>query len=72
MKVQGKRHSPLVVSKDSKGKGKGETVSERRTDGKGKAEKGVFFFIPPKNTGPIFFITSPIKGKPFFRQFIIT
>ena len=27
VKVQGKRHSLLVVSKDSKGEGEGETVS---------------------------------------------
>ena len=25
-----------------------------------------FFHNPPKNPGPIFFITSPKKGKPFF------
>ena len=54
VKVQGKRHSPLVVSKDSKGEGEGETVSGRRTDDKGKVEKSVFFFIPPKYPGPIF------------------
>ena len=35
------RHSSSVVSKDSKGEGEGETVSGRRTEGKGKVEKGV-------------------------------
>ena len=34
VEAQGKCHSPLVVSKDSKGEGKGETVSGRRTEGK--------------------------------------
>ena len=73
VKVQGKRHSSWVVSKDSKGEGEGEMVSGRRTEGKGKVEKGVFPFIPPKNPGPIFFLLHPQrKGKPFFRQFIIT
>ena len=68
VKVQGKRHSPLVVSKDSKGEGERETVSGRRTE-----RKGAFFFIPPKNRGPIFLkLHPPKKGKPFFRQFIIT
>ena len=47
MKVQGKRHSPLVVSKDSKGEEERETVSGRRTEGKGKVGKGVLFFYSP-------------------------
>ena len=65
VKIQGKKHSPLVVSKDSKGEGEGETVSGRRTEGKGKVEKGAFFFIPPKNPGPIFFNYIPKKeGNP--------
>ena len=42
--AQGKWHSPLLL----------ETVSGRRTEGKGKVEKDVLFFIPPKNPGPIF------------------
>ena len=46
MKVQGKRHSPLVACKDSKGEGEGEAVSGRRTEGKGKVEKGVLFYSP--------------------------
>ena len=59
-------HSPLVVSKDSKGEEKGETrtVSGRRTEGKGKVEKGDIFFIPPKNQGPIFFLI--IKRETLF------
>ena len=66
VKVQGKRHSPLVVSKDSNWEGERETVSGRRTEGKGKVEKGVFFFIPPKNPGPIFKNYIPKrKGNPF-------
>ena len=33
----------------------------------------IYFFILPKNPGPIFFfITSPKKGKTLFRPFIIT
>ena len=66
VKIQGKKHSPLVVSKDSKGGGEGETVSGRRTEGKGKVEKGAFFFIPPKNPGPNFYYYIPKKrGNPF-------
>ena len=61
MKVQGKRHSPLVVSKDSKG----ETASGRRTEGKGKVEQGVSFLFHLKIHAPFFLITSPKKGKPF-------
>ena len=41
-------------------------VSGRRTEGKGRMEEGVYyyyFFIFPKNPGPIFFVTSPKKGK---------
>ena len=75
VKVQGKRHSPLVVRGDSKGEGEGETVSGRRTEGKGKVEKGVFFFIPLKIQAPFFFklhVHQPQKRKPFFRKFIIT
>ena len=47
LRVRGAAHSPLVVNKDSKGKGEGEMASGRRMEGKGKVEKGVFFFIPP-------------------------
>ena len=54
VKVQGERHSPLVVSKDSKGKGEGETASGRRMEGKGKVEKGVFFLFPLKIQAPFF------------------
>ena len=56
VEAQGKWQSPLVVSKDSKGEGegKGEMVSGRRTEGKEKVERGVFFFIPAKNPGSIF------------------
>ena len=68
-KIQGKRHSPLVVSKDSKGEGEGETVSGRRTEGKGKV---LSFLFPLKIQAPFFLITPPKKRKPFFRQFIIT
>ena len=57
MEAQGKWHSPLVVRK------RGDTVSGRRTEGKGKVEEGVFFFIPPKNPGPIFLITSRKREK---------
>ena len=49
------RYGMLVVSKDRKGAGKGETVSGGRTEGKEKVEKAIFFFIPPKNPGAIFF-----------------
>ena len=47
-----------VVSKVSKGEGKGETVSGRRTEGKERVEKGVFFFIPPPPKNP-----SPQKNR---------
>ena len=62
VKVQGKRHSPLVVSKDSKG----EVVDEER-----KARerwRNVFSFLfPLKIPGPIFFlITSPKKRETHF------
>ena len=66
VKVQGKRHSPLVVSKGSKGEGEGETVSGQRTEDKEKVEKGVFFFIPPKNPGPIFLNYIPNKRETLF------
>ena len=64
VKVQGKRHSPLVVSKDNDGEREGVKESGRRTEGNGKVEIGVFFIIPPKNPGPIFLIKK--KRKPFF------
>ena len=66
VKAQGKRHSPLVISKDNKGEEEGETGSERRPEGTGKVERDVFFFIPPKNPGPIFKITSPQKKGNLF------
>ena len=50
-----------VVSKVSKGAGKGKTVSGRRTEGKERVEKGVFFFIlppPPPSKNP-----SPQKNR---------
>ena len=48
-----KWRSPLVVSKHSKKEGKGETVSGRKTHGKGK-ECFLFYPAPTKNPGPIF------------------
>ena len=48
VEAQGKWHSPLVVTK------RGDTVSGRRTEGKGKVEEGVFFFIPLKIQAPFF------------------
>ena len=65
VEAQGKRLSPLVVSKDSKGEGKAETVSERRTEGKGKVEEGVFFFIPPKIQAPFFNYIPKKRETPF-------
>ena len=43
VKVQGKRHSLLVVSKNSKGEGEGEMESGQRTEGKGRC----FLFYSP-------------------------
>ena len=41
------RYGMLVVSKDHKGAGKGETVSGGRTEGKEKMEIAIFFIPPP-------------------------
>ena len=57
------RYGMMVVSKDRKGEGKRETVSGGRKEGKEKAEEAVFFFIPPKNPGPIFINYIPKKGE---------
>ena len=63
VKVQGKRHSSWVVSKDSKGEGEGEMVSGRRTEGKGKVFSLLF---PLKIQAPFFFYYIPKeKGNPF-------
>ena len=64
------RYGVMVVSKDRKGEGKRETVSGGRTEGKEKVEEAVFFLIPPKNPGPIFFFNYiPKKGEnPFLHS----
>ena len=49
--AQGKWHSPLVVSKDSKEEGK---ERERRLVEEDRKARGRWR-IPPKNPGPIFF-----------------
>ena len=51
VKVQGKRHSPLVVCKDRKGEGEGETVSGRRTE---RWRKVLSFLFPLKIQAPFF------------------
>ena len=63
VKVQGKRHSPLVVSKDRRGEGEGETVSGRRTE---RWRKVLSFLFPLKIQAPFFLITSPRKRETLF------
>ena len=60
--AQGKWHSPLVVSKDSKEEGK---KRERRLVEEDRKARGRWR-IPPKNPGPCFFNYIPQKRENSF------